>query len=147
MAEKRSSADTPSLLKKKTRHGDFFAPGKIGPQTVRDLFKWPSRLLDVLRDQRSQMWSQFLHNMGCAATTAGPLVLARGVECCPAARVDGIAFGSFYSGMLTPEIGLSFISQSLRARGHDPKVQHVWASDCARWPQLLHEAHAPCHAM
>ena len=54
----------------------------------------------------------------------------------------GIAMGTFYSGLLTPEIGMSFVAKALEKQVKFAAFRRAWACDCAVAPQALH-SHMP----
>lgn len=49
-----------ALNRKRTRHGDCFAPGVIGPKSLAEVFAWPRQALSILK-QDDEQFATFSH--------------------------------------------------------------------------------------
>ena len=85
-----------------------------GPTSLRELFAWPRTVCEIL-DEKDDHKKLFLENF----------------------TQKGVTLGTFYSGMLTPEVGLAFMAEAVAERNAQPKLAKAWACDYGVGPQIV----------
>lgn len=87
------------------------------------LLRWPELLLACLQPEGRDMWQRLMANLGH----------------------HGITLGAFYSGLLTPELGLLFVARALENEVKFASFRRAWACDSAPAPQVVHAGMAAEH--
>ena len=85
-------------------------PPALGPATLGELFGWPAVMIDE--------------------------VMARGGMQGLIDNVNHLCMGTFYSGMLTPEVGCHAVVRELSQRGLAARLSSCWSCDNGKGPHL-----------
>ena len=110
-----------SYARMKTAHGTGIVAAHPGPRTAHELLAWPRRSIELLMEH-GELWDKLLANLTL-----------------------GISMGTIYSGMMTPEMALSFLLQCMPPLLQYPAPLCAFACDVALGEQVVHKHFPASH--